>query len=115
MKKILSLVIAAAMLLSLAVVMSVPAAAVDGEWIVYSKADHEKPDYEGDPMSIPGYEYNDDGLHVIPADWRDFKPGAGVQRLDHPVSDFHIFGVGQVSLIQMGQNVGDAAGGLEGR
>ena len=80
MKKILSLVIAAAMLLSLAVVMSVPAAAVDGEWIVYSKADHEKPDYEGDPMSIPGYEYNDDGLHVIPADWRDFKPGAGVQR-----------------------------------
>ena len=80
MKKILATILAFTMIASLAVVFCVPAAAIDGEWIVYSKADHEMEGFEGDPMSIPGYEYTDEGLHVIPADWTDFKPGAGVQR-----------------------------------
>lgn len=80
MKKILALIIASTMIISLFVVLSVPAAAIDGDWIVYSKADHEMEDFEGDPMSIPGYEYTDEGLSVIPADWKDFTPGAGVRR-----------------------------------
>lgn len=80
MKKILATILTITMLASLAVVFCVPAAAIDGEWIVYSKADHEMDDFDGDPMSIPGYEYTDEGLKVIPADWKDFSPGAGVRR-----------------------------------
>ena len=66
------------MVLSLLAVLAVPAAAIDGDWIVYSKADHYEEDF-ADPMSIPGYEYNDEGLRIISADWRDFRPGAGMQ------------------------------------
>ena len=79
MKKVLSTVLAATMLLALCVALVVPASAVDGNWIVYSKADYYEPDFEGDIMSIPGYEYNAEGLRILSADWRDFKPGAGMQ------------------------------------
>ncbi|MBQ8408544.1 MAG: hypothetical protein IJY39_06720 [Clostridia bacterium] len=80
MKKIFSTILVAALMLSmLSALAIVPTSAIDGDWIVYSKADHYMDDYEGDIMSIPGYEYTDDGLKVIPADWRDFTPGAGVQ------------------------------------
>ena len=80
MKKFLAMLMAAAMMISmLTAIAIVPASAIDGEWIVYSKADHYTEDFSGDIMSIPGYEYTEDGLRVIPADWRDFTPGAGVQ------------------------------------
>ena len=79
MKKILSVLLVAAMLVSLVAAIGIPAAAIDGEWIVYSKADHYMDDFDGDMMSIPGYEYTEEGLKVIPADWKDFTPGAGVQ------------------------------------
>ena len=80
MKKFFAMLMAAAMMISmLTAIAIVPASAIDGEWIVYSKADQYLDDYDGDLMSIPGYEYTDDGLRVIPADWRDFTPGAGVQ------------------------------------
>ena len=60
MKKFLATCLVAAMMLTLiAAIAVVPAAAVDGEWIVYSKADHYLDDFDGDMMSIPGYEYTD--------------------------------------------------------
>lgn len=79
MKKVLSAILAATMLLALCVALVVPASAIDGAWIVYSKADRYLPDYEGDIMSIAGYEYTAEGLRIIGADWRDFTPGVGIQ------------------------------------
>ena len=75
MKKILSTLLVAAMLLSLVIVAAVPAAAVDGEWAVYGPASQYVDGYDGDPKSVSGYEYTDDGFHTIPADWE----GAGKQ------------------------------------
>ena len=41
MKKFLAMLMAAAMMISmLTAIAIVPASAIDGEWIVYSKADH---------------------------------------------------------------------------
>ena len=75
MKKILSTLLVAAMLLSLVIVAAVPAAAVDGEWAVYGPVSQYVDGYDGDPKSVSGYEYTDDGFHTIPADWE----GAGKQ------------------------------------
>ena len=69
MKKILSTLLIAAMLLSMVIIVSVPAAAIDGEWTTYGPASESADGYTGDPTSIPGYEYTADGLHVIPANW----------------------------------------------
>lgn len=81
MKKILSTLLVAAMLLSLVIVASVPAAAADGMWLVYATAsDYVLPDSER--SSVPGYEYTDDGVRVIPADWDGQVPFATVQTRD---------------------------------
>ena len=71
MKKILSTLLVAAMLLSMVIIVSVPAAAIDGEWTTYGPASEGAVDYTGDPTSVPGYEYTKDGLHVIPANWAE--------------------------------------------
>ncbi len=79
MKKKISFMLALAMLLGLAVTLAVPAAAIDGQWVVYGPKDQYLEGYEGDMRPVPGYEYTKEGLKVIPADWRDFKPVFGVQ------------------------------------
>ena len=71
MKKILSTLLVAAMLLSMVIIVSVPTAAVDGEWTTFGPASESADGYTGDPTSVPGYEYTKDGLHVIPANWNE--------------------------------------------
>ncbi len=81
MKKILSTLLVAAMLLSLVIVASVPAAAADGMWLAYATAsDYALSDSER--SSIPGYEYTDDGVRLIPADWEGQAPFATIQTRD---------------------------------
>ena len=82
MKKLLSVFLTAAMLLTLVVALAAPASAVDGAWWVYCSKGYYREDFEGDEPSIVGYEYTAEGLRVIPADWRDHKPAAGLQTKD---------------------------------
>ena len=84
MKKILSTLLVAAMLLSMVIIVSVPTAAVDGEWTTYGPASESADGYSGDPTSVPGYEYTDDGLHVIPANW-DEQVVYGTVQTKNPV------------------------------
>lgn len=79
MKKFLALVLSTVMLLALCAALIVPASAVDGSWWVYCSKGYYDEDFEGDEPSIVGYEYTEEGLRVIPADWRDHKPAAGFQ------------------------------------
>lgn len=79
MKKLIATSLAIMMLLSMAVVLIVPAAAVDGQWTVYGPASQYADGYDGDPKSVAGYEYTDDGLHQIPADWTGQTPWAHIQ------------------------------------
>ena len=80
MKKILSTLLVAAMLLSLVVVIAaVPAAADDSFWTVYGSAAQNDPDFDGDPKSVPGYEYTKDGFHMTTADWSTSTPWAHIQ------------------------------------
>ena len=79
MKKILSALLVMAMLLSLVIVAAVPAAAVDGDWTTYGPASQYADGFDGDPKSVAGYEYTDDGLHMIPGNWSDTTPWAHVQ------------------------------------
>ena len=63
MKKILSMVLVAAMLLSVVfVIAAVPAAAVDGNWNTYGLASESGDDYAGEKKSVPGYTYTADGI-----------------------------------------------------
>ncbi len=80
MKKILSVFLAAVMVVACFVAFTVTSSAANGDWDVYSS----RGDYldESDPSnrSIPGYEYVDgEGLHMIPADYSDFIPYATIQ------------------------------------
>jgi len=80
MKKFISALLAVVMILSFAAVVSLPAsAAVEGDWMIYSTAAQYRDDYEGDYSSVIGYEYTNEGLKVLPADWRDFGPAGGIQ------------------------------------
>ncbi len=79
MKKILSVLLTAAMLLSLVIVASVPAAAVDGEWAVYASSQQRDPAFDDDKKSVPGYEYTDDGFTTIPGDWSTSSPFGVIQ------------------------------------
>lgn len=79
MKKLLSVFLTAAMLLTLCAALVIPASAVDGDWWVYCNKRYYDEDYDGEDPCIVGYEYTAEGLRVIPADWRDHKPSAGFQ------------------------------------
>ena len=79
MKKILSTLLVAAMLLSLVLVASVQVAAVDGQWNTYSHAAQHFDGFDGDPTSVVGYEYTADGLHTVPADYSTSTPFVLVQ------------------------------------
>ncbi len=82
MKKILSILLTAAMLLSLAIVAVVPAAAIEGDWDTYEEAGQYLGLTGTDERSIGGYEYTDDGFHVTPADWSTSTPFTTAQRKD---------------------------------
>ena len=75
MKKILSTLLVAAMLLSMVIVAVVPASAADdSDWDTYGRASQYDPDSDDDKTSVPGYEYTDDGFHMTPADWSTATP-----------------------------------------
>ena len=64
----------AAILAILTVFVSLPdvnlqVATVDGMWTTYTNAAQYDEDFSGNPKSIPGYEYTDDGFHMTAADW----------------------------------------------
>ncbi len=78
MKKFLSTMLAAAMLLSLVIVASVPVAAADGMWTTYGTAsNYALP--ENERVDVPGYEYTDEGVSMVPAEWNDQMPFGTIQ------------------------------------
>ena len=79
MKKLLATALALAMLLSMVAVAAIPAAAVDGDWTVMGPIGEFFDDYEGEPACHPGYEYTEEGLQTINADWRDETPSVRVR------------------------------------
>ena len=68
-KKILSALLTCTMLISLAALFTFPASAVEGMWDALGTATEYDEDFDGTPRSRPGYEYTDEGLHMIPAKW----------------------------------------------
>ncbi len=74
MKKILSMLLIVAMLLSMMIVMAIPTVAVDGEWSVYSSKDDWFAEEDEEVRSVAGYKYTEEGLSVVPADWKDWTP-----------------------------------------
>lgn len=75
MKKLLSVLLASAMILSLVFVCMITASAsVEGDWDVYANKGTYRAENEQDKKPVPGYEYTEDGLHMIPADWSDTSP-----------------------------------------
>ena len=61
MKKFLSVILMAAMLLSLIIVVNIPASAVDGMWVTYNRPSNYDEDEEGNPtqpMEL-GYMYTE--------------------------------------------------------
>ncbi len=83
MKKFLAMIISASMLLSLAVLLAVPASAVDGMWEVYGTAKEFRDDFdpEADQYScIPGYSYvRGEGLKLTSPGWTISTPKVGIQ------------------------------------
>ena len=84
MKKILSALLVAAMLVATLVVAVMPVAAKngDGEWSVYAIKSQYLDGYADIMHDVPGYEYTDEGLRMIPATWKDSTPYATFQTTD---------------------------------
>ena len=78
MKKILSIVLALTMILSLSVVFATNAVAADDEgagmWTVLAHENEYEEDYEGDKTSIPGYKYDTEGFHTYGGEWAADAP-----------------------------------------
>ncbi len=95
MKRFLSLLICAVMLLTMIPVacLSVGAAEVEGDWTTYRQAnDYYAPDpdtgEEPPYRPAPGYHYTDEGFSTIPADYTGTSPFMTVQTKDkHSVKD----------------------------
>ena len=87
MKKFLSFILVAAMLLSMIIVVSVPTAAADGDWTTYASPDAYGEEDDGTPKTpvVPGYEYTDEGFTTVDADWTNRSPWFTVQT-KNPVS-----------------------------
>ncbi len=81
MKKFLSFVLAAAMLLSVMIIVSVPAAAVDGEWTTYTSPSDYGTNEDGTPKTpvVAGYKYTEEGFTTVDADWTGRSPFVTVQ------------------------------------
>ncbi len=84
MKKVLALIIAAMMIVSMIPVMAITTAAADveGNWTTYrSAAGYDEPE-EGEEESYtpaPGYEYNNEGLHLTSPSYAGCTPFGTVQ------------------------------------
>ena len=82
MKKLLAILLTAAMLLSLVIVATVSVAAEDendGMWTTMVNASQYDADYFDDERSIPGYEYSERGFEMVPGDWSTSTPFATIQ------------------------------------
>lgn len=84
MKKFLSVLLAATLVVAtLVVVTIVPAAAADkGEWSVYAIKSQYLDGYADIMHDVPGYEYTEEGLKMIPSTWKDSNPYATFQTTD---------------------------------
>ena len=78
MKRFLAVMLTVAMLVSLIIVSTVSVSAVVGDWSVYTNSGSYKDDADT-IRDFPGYEYTDEGLHVIPAEWSQTGPWAIAQ------------------------------------
>lgn len=79
MKKTILMFLAVAMIMALLPTMAISSSAVDvpGDWVTYRGANHndEPPPSEDNPCTpAPGYEYNDEGFHMISADYTGATP-----------------------------------------
>ena len=84
MKKVLALIIAAMMIVSMIPVMAITtsAADVEGDWITYrSAAGYEEPEEDDEPSytPAPGYEYTNEGFHMTSADYTGCTPFGTIQ------------------------------------
>lgn len=81
MKKFLSLLLAVAMIVSTLIIVSLPASAVEGDWMVYSRKEQYRDDYEDDEyVSVMGYEYTNEGFHTTsPTFFEGQSPRGGLQ------------------------------------
>ena len=72
------------MLLSLIIVVSVPAAAVDGMWTVYTRPSYYEEGEDGEPAKprVWGYTYTEEGFTTIAPDWTEQCPFGTVQSRD---------------------------------
>ena len=88
MKKFLSVLLVAAMLVTTLVVAVVNVSAADGDWAIYTMKSQYLDGYADVMHSVPGYEYTDDGLTMITTDedgnniWSDHNPYATFQTID---------------------------------
>ena len=81
MKKFLSLLLAVAMIVSTLIIVSLPASAVEGDWMVYARKEQYRDDYEDDEyVSVMGYEYTNEGFHTTsPEFYAGQSPRGGLQ------------------------------------
>ena len=83
MKKVFSILLAAAMLVTAFVVVAVPVSAAKGDWSVYtSKTQTVEPEADGVVRDIPGYKYTDEGLEMIPGKNENATPYGTFQTTD---------------------------------
>ena len=85
-KKNLGALLAISMLLSALLIFSIPTYAVDGDWNVLGTATEYDEDFDGVPVSRPGYEYTDEGLHMIPAKWEGHQTPFGTFQTKNKVN-----------------------------
>ncbi len=86
MKKVLALIVALMMIVSMIPVMAITtSAAVDGDWLTWRSAGGYKEPEEGEEPSYtpaPGYEYTSEGFHMISADYTGHTPFGTIQSRD---------------------------------
>ena len=75
MKKICSLLLAIVMIAATFAVISIPVAAVAGDWAVYTIKSQDIPGYNGIMHNIAGYEYTKEGLSIVQPDEEDAQYG----------------------------------------
>ena len=81
MKKLIALVIAVVMVLSMIPVMAIStSAAVEGDWNVLRNPDTYIAEEEGEVViPAPGYQYTNEGLMTIAPDWSNYTPFFTIQ------------------------------------
>ena len=87
MKKALALIVVLTMMLSMIPVVAITASAanVPGDWTTYRFTGGYKepePDEEVSYTPAPGYEYTDEGFHMISADYTGITPAGTIQSKD---------------------------------